>query len=236
MSSVECPPSFPLLEDTSCIPAESTDYNNVFNKPKAFKLPPHLSSNYGIDLVKDALLAKSCVFSLSRPEEEVMAEYVTGVLTQGVIHLCMVSISSGFFFIKKADARLQLCIGYRVLNDIKVKRREPLFLIPSTLEQLCTTCIFTKLNLQSAYNLIRIYKGDKWKTSFIMNTGQYEYHVMPYGLASSPAISHFFMNEVLACLVNHCGTIYIDNILLYSTSLAEHLHNITCSLYYHLHT
>ncbi len=43
--------------------------------------------------------------------------------------------------------------------------RYPLPLVPSALEQLRGARIFTKLDLRSAYNLIRIREGDEWKTA-----------------------------------------------------------------------
>lgn len=42
------------------------------------------------------------------------------------------------------------------LNKIKVKYPYPLPLVPAALEQLRAAKIFTKLNLRSAYNLIRV--------------------------------------------------------------------------------
>ncbi|KAL0146455.1 hypothetical protein M9458_058240 [Cirrhinus mrigala] len=69
------------------------------------------------------------------------------------------------------------------------------FLI-SLLTELCGAKIFTKLDLRSAYNLVRIRAGDKWKTAFITPTGHYEYRVMLYGLAISPSVFQTFMNEV----------------------------------------
>ncbi|KAI5615382.1 hypothetical protein C0J50_8763, partial [Silurus asotus] len=47
------------------------------------------------------------------------------------------------------------------------------------LEDLREARVFTKLDLRSAYNLVRIRKGDEWKTAFITPSGHYEYRVMP---------------------------------------------------------
>ncbi|KAK3523509.1 hypothetical protein QTP70_001173 [Hemibagrus guttatus] len=63
------------------------------------------------------------------------------------------------------------------------------------LEQLRGARIFTKLDLRSAYNLIRIREGDEWKTAFHTTHGHYEYRVIAY----------------------------IDDILVYSKSREEHV-------------
>ncbi len=99
------------------------------------------------------------------------------------------------FFVAKKDGGLWPCIDYRSLNNITVKFRYPLPLVPAALEHLCGATIFTKLDLHSAYNLIRIRKGDEWKTAFVTPTGHYEYLVMPYGLVNS--VFQDFMHEVL---------------------------------------
>lgn len=69
-------------------------------------------------------------------------------------------------------------------------------LIPSTLEQLQSASLFTKLDLRSAYRLIHIHEGNKWNTAFITRTGSIEYLVMPYILANSPSIFQSFINEI----------------------------------------
>lgn len=54
---------------------------------------------------------------------------------------------------------------YRGLNEMTVKFRYPLPLVPSALEQLRTAQYYTKLDLRCTYNLIRIREGDEWKPS-----------------------------------------------------------------------
>lgn len=40
-------------------------------------------------------------------------------------------------------------------------------------------------DLKSVYNLIRICKGDEWKTTFSTTSGHFEYCVLPYGLLNA---------------------------------------------------
>ncbi|KAK3512014.1 hypothetical protein QTP70_027615 [Hemibagrus guttatus] len=120
--------------------------------------------------------------------------------------------AAGFFFVEKKDGGLRPCIDYRGLNNVMVKFRYPLPLVPAALEQLREAKIYTKLDLRSAYNLIRIKEGDEWKTAFLTTRGHYEYRVMPYGLANAPAVFQSFINEIFRDILNKYVVAYINDI------------------------
>ncbi len=80
----------------------------------------------------------------------------------------------------------------------------------------------TKLDLRSLYNLIRIHEGDEWKTAFVTPSGHNEYRVMSYGLVNAPFVFQDFMHEVLWEYIHRFVLVYIDDILFYSWSMAEH--------------
>ncbi|XP_016366290.1 RNA-directed DNA polymerase homolog [Sinocyclocheilus rhinocerous] len=155
-----------------------------------------------------------------------MDEYIEEALQQGYICLPKSPAASSFFFVTKKDGGLWPCIDYRTLNKINVKFRYPLPLIPASLEQLHGATIFTKLNLHSAYNLIWICKGDEWKTAFVTSTGHYKYWVMPYGLVNAPSVFQDFMHEVLRDFLHKFVLVYIDDVLVYSWSMAEHRQHV----------
>ncbi|KAK3533738.1 hypothetical protein QTP70_025055 [Hemibagrus guttatus] len=91
------------------------------------------------------------------------------------------------------------------------------------LEQLRGARIFTKLDLRSTYNLVRIKKGDEWKTTFHTTHGHYEYRVMPFGLTNAPAVFQALINGVFQDLLGKWVIAYIDDILMYSASPEEHV-------------
>ncbi|KAI2647134.1 Transposon Tf2-6 polyprotein [Labeo rohita] len=142
------------------------------------------------------------------------------------IELMAGALRAGFFFVKKKDGGLRPCIDYRALNEVTVKYRYPLPLVPPALEQLRSARFYTKLDLRSAYNLIRIRKGDEWKTAFSTTSGHYEYRVMPFGLANSPSYFQAFVNDVFRDLLNRWVIVYIDDILIYSNTFADHVQHV----------
>ncbi|KAI2665884.1 Transposon Tf2-6 polyprotein [Labeo rohita] len=159
-----------------------------------------------------------------------MNTYIQEELAKGFIRPSTSPASAGFFFVKKKDGGLRPCIDYRPLNDITVKYRYPLPLVPPALEQLRTARFYTKLDLRSAYNIIRIREGDEWKMAFSTASGHYEYLVMPFGLANSPSCFQAFVNEVFRDMLNRWVIVYIDDILIYSSSYSEHVQHVRAVL------
>ncbi len=155
-----------------------------------------------------------------------MKSYIEEELTKGFIRPSISPASAGFFFVKKKDGGLRPCIDYRALNDLTVKFCYPLPLDPAALEQLRTAKYFTKLDLRSAYNLIRIREGDEWKTAFSTTSEHYEYLVMPFGLVNSPSVFQAFINDVFRDMLNRWVIVYIDDILIYSDSYEDHVKQV----------
>lgn len=83
--------------------------------------------------------------------------------------------------------------------------------------------IFTKLDLCSVCNLVRIHAGDEWKTAFHTTKGHYEYLIMPYSLTNAPAVFQSFINEVLRDMIGRYFIAYINDILIFSASYGEHV-------------
>lgn len=82
--------------------------------------------------------------------------------------------------------------------------------------------MFTKLDLRGAYNLVRIREGDEWKTAFRTRFGHFEYLVMPFGLCNAPATFQHFINNIFREYLDYFVIIYLDDILIFSTTLELH--------------
>jgi hypothetical protein len=86
---------------------------------------------------------------------------------------------------------------------VTVMNRYPLPLMNEHRDRVDGLRIFTKIDLRAGYNLIQIKPGDEWKTAFHMRYGYYEYLVMSFGLANTPATFKDMMNEILRDLIDH---------------------------------
>ncbi|KAL3968321.1 potassium voltage-gated channel Eag-related subfamily H member 3 [Sarotherodon galilaeus] len=216
----------PTRPDLSTVPAEYHDLGEVFSKDGAQSLPPHRPYDCGIDLLPGAPLPTSRLYSISKPERESMERYITDSLAAGIIRPSTSPLGAGFFFVEKKDKTLRPCIDYRGLNKITIKNKYPLPLLASAFELLQGATHFTKLDLRNAYHLVRIREGDEWKTAFNTHLGHFEYLVMPFGLTNAPAVFQGLVNDVLRDFLNHFVFVYLDDILIFSRSRAEHVKHV----------
>ena len=216
--------------DSRGVPIKYQAFGDVFHlkTESPTPLPPHRSYDLAIEFVRgpdgqEATLPKpGKVYPLSRDEEKELEEFLTKALARGWISNSTSPLGAPCFFVKKPNGGLRLCIDYRSLNAITKKNRYPLPLSQELLDKLCKARVFTHLDLPDAYHLIRIKKGDEWKTAFRCKFGHYEYNVIPFGLSNAPAAFQFFMNDIFADILGLFVVIYLDDILIFSESFEEH--------------
>ena len=61
---------------------------------------------------------------------------------------------------------------------------------------------FSKLDLKSAFNLIRIKKGHEWKTAFRTKYGHFQYNKIPFGTKNAPGHFQAFVNNIFSDLLD----------------------------------
>jgi hypothetical protein len=211
----------PVLTTAEMVPEHYHKYLHVFDKKKAEVLPPHRSQDCKIELEPDAKLYNAPVYPMSANELEALDAILKENVSKGFLRVSESKMASPIFFVKKKDGSLRPVVDYRRLNKVTIKDRYPLPLTQQLVDRLQGAKFFTKLDLRSGYNLIRIREGDEWKTAFKCRYSQYEYTVMPFGLCNAPAVFQRFMNETFDDMIDKGVIIYLDDILIYADTLEE---------------
>ena len=133
------------------------------------------------------------------------------------------SWASPIVLIKKKDGKTRFCIDFRKLNDVTRKDAQPLPRIDETLYAMGGACYFSTLDLASGYWQVERDPKDKEKTAFVTPYGLYQFNVMPFGLCNAPATFQQLMEQVLAGLHWSVCLVYLDDIIVFSSTVDRHL-------------
>ncbi|KAG5723599.1 hypothetical protein E4T56_gene18161 [Termitomyces sp. T112] len=204
------------------VPPEYHEFADVFSEGSAKELPPHRSYDHKIDLEEGTSLPFGKIYNMSEIKLQALKEYLDDMLSKGFICPSISMADAPVLFTKKKDGSLRLCVDYQGLNKVTKKNWYPLPCIGDLVDCLCSAKIYTKIDLRSGYNNVRIALGHKWKTAFCTHYGLFEYLIMPFGMTNSPATFQYFMNDIFHNMNNIFVIVYLDDILIYSNSLAEH--------------
>ena len=119
-----------------------------------------------------------------------------------------------------------LCCDFQGINWVSKKEQYLLPLINDLLDAPRKAWIYTKIGLQHAYHLIHIANGNEWKITFQTRYGSFKWLVMPEGLTNAPAGFQRFMNDIFTDMIDVSLVRYLDDILVYSDDLKQHLAHV----------
>lgn len=156
---------------------------------------------------------------------KVIDEAIDEMLEAKVIERSNSPWSFPVVIVDKKDGSKRFCVDFRKLNAITRPISYPLPLIDDILAQLGHAKFFTSLDLKSGYWQVLMDDRDKEKTAFACHRGLFQFNVMPFGLTAAPAIFQELMSKVLQGL-ERFTTAYLDDILIYSETLEDHLKHI----------
>ena len=220
-------PSETLGKTEGEIPDEYRAWKDLFREEvTAAVLPIHQPWDHEIKLEPGKQPTFGPIYALSEKELEALRKYLDENMKKGFIRKSQSPAGYPILFVPMKDGTLRLCVDYRKLNNITVKNRYPLPNIGELQTRLGKAKYFTKLDLRGAYNLIRMKEGEEWKTAFRTRYGHYEYQVMPFGLTNAPATCQEMINDTLRKYLDIFVIAYLDDILIYSESLKEHVQHV----------
>lgn len=156
---------------------------------------------------------------------------ISQMLEDGIIRPSSSPWSSPVWIVpKKLDAsgkqKWRVVIDYRKINEKTIDDRYPIPNISDILDKLGRSQYFTTLDLASGFHQIEMDLNSIPKTAFSVENGHYEYIRMPFGLKNAPATFQRVMDNVLKDLQGKICLVYMDDIIIFSTSLQEHISNL----------
>ena len=146
------------------------------------------------------------------------------MLAHGLVTRAYSQWSSPVTLQPKPDSKVRFCIDFRRVNALTKADTYPVPRVDDSVDRIGAATFITKIDLVKGYWQVPLTERAKEIASFVANGAVYQCQVMPYGLRNAPATFQRLMDQVTDGLT-HC-VVYIDGIIIYDTTWAEHLVNV----------
>ncbi|KAK5831438.1 hypothetical protein PVK06_015236 [Gossypium arboreum] len=185
-------------------------------------LPPDREVEFAIEVYPGTTPISIPPYRMSPTELKELKVQLQDLLDHGFIRPSISPWGAPVLFVKKKDGSMRLCIDYRQLNKVTIKNKYPLPRIDDLFDQLRGASVFSKIDLRSGYYQLKVKESDVPKTAFRTRYGHHEFLVMPFGLTNAPAAFIDLMNRIFQPYLDQFVVVFINDILVYSKTEAEH--------------
>ena len=207
-----------------------TEYSDVFPDELPGLPPLRADVAEAAPLQPGAKPVSRPMFRYSPREVAEIKAQVTALLAHGLIQPSSSPFGAPVIFVQKKDGSLRMVIDYRAINKLTVRNQYPLPRIDQLLDSLSGAKVFSSLDLMSAYHQIRLQESDVPKTAFKTPLGLFEFKVLPFGLANSPAVFAAKMASVFKNEIGKFCLVYLDDLLVFSRTPEEHMTHLRAVL------
>ncbi|KAE8217742.1 hypothetical protein CF319_g8237 [Tilletia indica] len=176
----------------------------------------------GIPLRPDANLRPEAPRRASPEKRQAMDAAIDQLLDWDVIEPSHSSVSFPVLMVKQ-QTKWRFCVDYRQLNTHTIPDRYPLPTIDSVFQTLSGKTWFSALDAIRGYHQLGVKPEDRWKTAFVCHRGLYQYKMVPFGLRNAPSVFQRLMDHILGPLRWQQAVIYIDDSIVATDTLEEHL-------------
>ena len=157
---------------------------------------------------------------------EIIDRHVEEMLANDIIEPSSSPWASNVVLVKKQDGSLRFCVDFRQLNQSTIKDSYPLPRIDTCFDALGGVKYLSTLDLRSGYWQVVNDPSTADKTSFITRKGSYKFKVLAFGLSNAPAVFQRLMDLVLVGLTWDICLVFLDDIIVMSTSFEQHLERL----------
>src|SRR3989337_2265894 len=152
------------------------------------------------------------------------------MLKHRIIEECTSEYASNVVIADKPNGKIRVCANFGPLNDITPKDRYPMPNMREQMNQFEGMEWFSIFDASKGYWQFRIKPEHRKYTAIITEGGQYQYLVMPFGLCNASAIFQRYMNKTFRKQIGSICLIYIDDIVIYSKTLSDHIKYVNAIL------
>lgn len=124
------------------------------------------------------------------------------------------------------NKKYRIVVDFRALNIITKPFVYPIPLINEIFDDIGEAKYFSTLDLKSGFYQVPIHPRDAAKTAFSTPKGHFEFTRMPMGLRNSPSTFQKLMNTVLYELGDIKAIVYLDDIIIFGSTIEEHNENL----------
>ncbi|GBE82423.1 hypothetical protein SCP_0408070 [Sparassis crispa] len=194
---------------------------------------PHLdelpTDVYHHFVLKDPnMFIQRCQYDCPKKYREAWKQLLDGHLRAGQMRPSDSLYASPAFLIPKADSTAlpRWVNNYRALNANIVPDMHPLPLISDILADCAKGKIWGKIDMTNSFFQTRVHPDDVKYTAVTTPFGLYKWLVMPQGCRNVPSTHQRWMFGALHPLISKICHVYLDDIIIWSQTLEEHICNV----------
>lgn len=153
--------------------------------------------------------------------------HLRDMLDAGIIRESKSPWASPLVVVRKKDNSLRVCIDMRAINNLTIRDAYYMPRMEESMDALAGAEYFSSLDLKSGYWQVELEEAHKERTAFTAGSlGLFECNTMPFGVTNGCATFQRLMEKVMDGLQPSQCLIFLDDLLLHSKTVGEHLERL----------